>query len=481
MSGLAHTYIDQNREQFLEELFVLLRQPSVSTDNRGVAECAELLAAMMRRQGIATRILPTRRHPFVYGELPADRPSSFTVLLYGHYDVQPPEPLEPWITPPFEPTIRDGRIYACGVADDKGQLFAHLKGVEALRASGDGLPVNLKFLFEGEEEIGSPNFGEFIAEYRDLLQADLVIASDGSMSPRERPEINLGMKGSLYLELEVVGANKVMTCAFDPILPNAAWRMIWALSTMKTPDGRVLVEGFYDDVRPPSEADIHALERNASLEPPDTERLKAYYGLREFNGGVEGVEFVKRHLFTPAFSVDGFGSGHTGPGKKSVLPNRAVAKLSCRLVPDQRPQDVHEKIVRHLSRHGFDDIEVRVLGMLEPSRTDISLPQVRITAEALQEAYGQEPLIYPTYSTGGSGPDVYFNKHLRVPSIWVPYAQFDNKNAHAANENMEVECIFRGAKATATILTRLGEAAARDIEGRSRMDKEELVRALRRR
>jgi len=429
-------YIRANRERFLAELFTLLRQPSISTRNEGMNECAALLAGQMRDVGITTEIIPTPRHPVVYGELL--KPGAPTVLIYGHYDVQPPEPLELWHSPPFEPTIRDGRIYGRGTSDNKAQLFTYLKTVETMKATFGELPISLKFLYEGEEEIGSPNLKPFCEQNRDRLAASLTYYSDSHIHESGRPILILGLKGMVYVELKARGTREDQHSMRATSVPNAAWRLVWALSTLKDTNGRIAIRGFYDDVRP-----LTNLERTAVANiPVDEAKLKEFFGIDAFLKGRESSEYYFNLVSEPTCNIAGLISGYTGPGSKTVLPAEATAKIDMRLVPDQKPDDIARKLRRHLDEQGFADVEISPSQhFLIPSRTPIDHPAVDIIAAALRETYEAEPIIFP--NIGGAGPNYIFTDVLRQPCFVVPHATHDQAN-HAPNENMEVEGFFRG-------------------------------------
>lgn len=428
-------YIDNNRSRFLEELFTLLRQPSISTRDEGVQECAEVLAGMMNRVGIETRIMKTARHPVVYGEIIKE--GATTVLVYGHYDVQPPEPFEAWHSPPFEPSIRDGRIYCRGSSDNKSQLFSYVKAVEAFKETTGEIPVSIKFLYEGEEEIGSPNLAPFIREHGDLLKADLAFFSDSHIHESGRPLLILGLKGMVYVDLKVQCAADDTHSMRATSIPNPAWRLIWALSTIKDKDNRIHIPGFYDDVR-----ELTDLEKEAVFEIPcDEEELRRYFGVEEFLPGRESNDFYFNLVSEPTCNIAGFSAGFTGDGSKTVLPARAAAKMDIRLVPDQKPEDILEKLRRHLDDQGFSDIEVISHHFLEPSRTPIDHPAVSIIKDSLRDVYGLEPIVFP--NIGGSGPNYVFTEILGVPCFVVPHAGHDQAN-HAPNESMILEGYYRG-------------------------------------
>ena len=440
-------YIAANRDRFLSELFRLLRQPSISTRNEGMHECAALLASQMRDVGIKTEIIPTARHPVVYGEIP--KAGAPTVLIYGHYDVQPPEPLDLWDSPPFEPAIRNGKIYGRGTSDNKAQLFTYLKTVETMWAARGGLPVSLKFLYEGEEEIGSPNLEPFVEANRARLAADLTYYSDSHIHESGRPILILGLKGMVYVELKARGVGTDQHSMRATSVPSAAWRLVWALSTLKDKSNRVLIPGFYDDVRP-----LTPLEREAVARiPVDAEKLKAFFGIDAFLQGRESSDFYFNLVSEPTCNIAGLLSGYTGPGSKTVLPAEAMAKIDMRLVPDQRPDDIAAKLRAHLDAQGFADIAVETSQhFLTPSRTPIDHPAVAIICEALRETYGSEAIVFP--NIGGAGPNYIFTDVLKQPCFVVPHATHDQAN-HAPNENMEVEGFFRGIRTQCRVFEKL--------------------------
>jgi len=443
----ADDYIEANRERFLAELFTLLRQPSISTRNEGMNECAALLAGQMRDVGITTEIIATPRHPIVYGELP--KPGAPTVLIYGHYDVQPPEPLELWESPPFEPTIRNGRIYGRGTSDNKAQLFTYLKTVETMKAAFGALPIALKFLYEGEEEIGSPNLKPFCEQNKERLAASLTYYSDSHIHESGRPILILGLKGMVYVELTARGTREDQHSMRATSVPNAAWRLTWALSSLKTPDNRIAIRGFYDDVRP-----LTNLERTAVANiPVDEAKLKAFFGIDQFLKGRESSDYYFNLVSEPTCNIAGLISGYTGPGSKTVLHAQATAEIDMRLVPDQKPDDIARKLRRHLDEQGFSDIEISPSQhFLVPSRTPIDHPAVAIICDALRETYAVEPIVFP--NIGGAGPNYIFTDTLRQPCFVVPHATHDQAN-HAPNENMEVEGFFRGIRTQCRVFAKL--------------------------
>lgn len=439
--------IVNKKEEFLEQLFILLQQKSISTQNDGITECAELLKEMMSELGVATQIMQTNGHPVVYGEMMRDE-KFFTLLIYGHYDVQPPEPLEDWLSPPFEPTIRDGRIYARGAGDNKGQLMAVLLGVKTyLEIFGD-FPINIKFLFEGEEELGSPNLAAFVKANKELLRADLVYTSDGSSHSSGAPLILLGARGCLNLELKVKGAD------FDNhsgntgnILPNPAWKLINLLHTMRDNDGQVLIDGFYDHILPPSQLEKELMQHL----PFDADDVGNKIGFQQL--AMDAKTYYHNLTMEPTFNINGLHSGYTGEGVKTIIPSTATVKIDVRLVVDQDPVDIFNKICKHVQKHA-SDIEVTYISSMEPSRTSADLDIVKVVANAVRGAFQQEPLIQP--SLGSSLPDYVWTKILEVPSIIMPYANFDQQN-HSPNENIQIDYFLNGIKCTCHVIEELGK------------------------
>jgi acetylornithine deacetylase/succinyl-diaminopimelate desuccinylase-like protein len=443
-------HIERNRERWLEILFTLLRQPSISMQDRGVRECADLLVGILRRAGIESRLIETPGHPVVLGEVESDAADAPTVLFYGHYDVQPPEPFGEWESPPFEPTVRDGRIFARGAGDNKGQLLAHVLAVSSCLELGAPPPVNVKYVFEGEEENGSPHLAGFVEENREALAADLVYTADGGFHDSGRPVVCFGVRGLLAFELEARGARSdVHSGNRGNVVPNPAWELVDLLRTMRDPSGRVLVEGFYDDVREPTDLELQL----AASMPFDREGFLEAMGLSE-SPVKDAADYGERLMFQPTFNIAGFTSGYAGRGVKTIIPSNAILKMDVRLIADQRSDDIFSKIAEHVARHA-PGVEIRRLGSMEPSRTSPGLAVCRQVIGAVEEARGQKPVVMP--SLGGSLPDYVWTRILGVPSILVPYANPDENN-HAPNENIEVEAFFTGIKTTASVLDALGRA-----------------------
>ncbi len=441
----VYRFIEENKTRFLDELFSLLRIPSISTRNQGILECAETLAGMMEQAGISTRIFQTDRHPVVFGELRSPEASK-TLLIYGHYDVQPPEPLELWQSKPFEPEIRDDRIYGRGTADDKGQLFAHLKAVETLLKVNGKISSNVIFLFEGEEEISSPNLRPFIESHRDILRADACLVSDAPRHESGRPTLLCGVKGMLYVELRAREANQDLHSMKAATVPSPVWKLVRALNHIKGADCRVRIPGFYEAVRQPSQAELAA----AAAVPSEAAKVRQQLGLKRLIGG-DG-EYYQNLFFSSTCNIAGIQAGYTGQGAKTVLPSEAFAKIDFRLVPDQLPEEILAQLRTHLDDGGFEDVEILEHGRLMPSRTPVDHPYIKMVAAAARDATGEEPVIFP--SMGGSGPDYLFTGVLGLPSVWLPLSPH-NSNNHAPNENIRLKDFFDGIKIGATIIERL--------------------------
>lgn len=450
-AGTIREAIEKHKDEYLETLFRLLRQPSISTQGVGVEECAALVAEILEANGISARIMPTAGLPVVYGERKAadDAP---TVLIYGHYDVQPPEPYEEWISPPFEPEIRDGRIYARGAGDNKGQFVAHILALKLLDDLGLMPKLNVKFLLEGEEESSSPNLPPFIEQHRDLLKADLLYAADGPMHPTDRPVVFFGLRGNLKMELIAVGANRDLHSGnFGGPVPNPAWTLVQLLATMRSPEGRVLIEGFYDNVVPPTDYERELIARM----PSDADAVKRDLGIDEFDGPPE-LSYYEKVMFQPTLTITGFNTGYTGTGAKSVIPSRAVLKLESRTVPNQTADEIYAKIERHVKQHA-PGVSIRKLAGTYPSRTSPELPVSRAIVAAVGEAWGVEPVVTP--AIGGSSPNYLFTNVLGIPAIWATYAPADENN-HAPNENIRVDDYFKGILASALVYRRVADELA---------------------
>lgn len=443
-------HIEAQRDTFIARLFEYLRMPSISAHGIGIGEVADFLLARLQALGMEASLMPTAGWPMVLGRH-MERPGAPTVLFYGHYDVQPPDPVEAWVTPPFEPVIRAGRIYARGVGDNKGQHFAQLLAIESLLAVHRQLPCNVIVLLEGEEEVGSPHIGDFIRQHRTLLPADVVVTADGPVHESGRGCILFGVRGIVSFELRARGANRDLHSGnWGGVAPNPLWTLVHLLATMKGPDGAITIDGFYDNVLPPT-----ALER-AALDalPVDIDRVKAELGLADFDVPRDRA-FYDRLSLWPTLTINGIHGGYGGPGSKTVLPHEAGAKCDIRLVEAQSVEEIFAKVESHVRRHA-PNVEVVRQGGMEPSKTPLESHFVDPLRRAIAAGQSEEPLLIP--AMGGSLPDYVFTKILGVPAFVTPYANADEAN-HAPNENLEVDRFIKGIRTGAAVLAHLGAMA----------------------
>jgi len=443
-------YLEQHLDESIQELARLTAQPSVGAQNWGLHECAALVAEMLKQRGFAMQVLATGGAPVVYGERKGR--SDKTLLIYNHYDVQPPEPLELWDSPPFEPQVRDGKLYGRGVSDDKGQLTARLFAIDALLAEADELPCTVKFIIEGEEETSSVHLHDFVEQHQELLKADACIWEFGGVDHRETPMQYLGLRGICYVELSVETANQdVHSGLGGSIFPNAAWRLVWALNSLKGPDERIRIPGFYDKVKPPSRRDRELMEAL----PDVAEDYHQRYGVKEFLKGLTGgLELNLAEVFEPTCTICGLTSGYQGPGSKTVLPAKASAKVDFRLVPDQRPEEVLDLLRKHLDAEGFSDVQIAYLGGEAPAKTDPDDPFVALTVATAGPVYGQPMQLVPM--VGGSGPSYPFVHLLKLPVVTAG-AGYPGTLAHAPNENIRLDLYLKHAQHMLRLMEAFGQ------------------------
>jgi acetylornithine deacetylase/succinyl-diaminopimelate desuccinylase-like protein len=438
-------YIEDHLDQSIEELSRLCAQPSVAAQDWGITETAEMVAESLRARGFEVQILPTEGSPVVFGERKGR--SDKTLVVYDHYDVQPAEPLELWETPAFEPTIRDGRLYARGVADNKGNFIERLLAIDALLESEDELPCNVKFVVEGEEEIGSVHLESFVAAHQDLLAGDVCVWEIGGIDHTGTPVQMVGLRGICYVELHARTANQdIHSGTGGSIFPNAAWRLVWALNTLKDDDENILLPGFYDDVVPPTAREKELLAQS----PPMMDFYEQKYDLVGFLKDIDDeLELAIEQVYEPTCTICGLTSGYQGDGSKTVLPAEARAKVDFRLVPDQTPEKVLAQLRKHLDAHGFEDIEIVNLGGNPPAKTDPDHPAVQLAVTAAGDVYDKPTRVIPMI--GGSGPNFIFQKYLGLPII-SSGAEDSEVQIHAPNESISLELYVKGAKHFARVL-----------------------------
>ena len=445
-------HIETNRSAFLDRLLAYLRHPSISAENIGIAEVGALLVEMLTKIGLETSLVPTDGHPMVVGRW-EKAPGKPTVLLYGHYDVQPPDPLDKWLSPPFEPTIRDGRIYARGVGDNKGQHFAQILAIESHLKVHGTLPCNVILLLEGEEEIGSPNIAGFVRANKDMLKADLAVTADGPRHASGAAAIKFGSRGVVSFELRCRHAVRdVHSGNFGGVVPNPIWTLVHLLGTMKNPAGEITIPGLHDDIEAPTPEELAAIEAL----PLDIEAVKQSLGLTRLDAPADRA-FYERLCFRPTLTINGFHGGYGGPGTKTVLPNEAFVKCDIRLVEAQDPQDILRKVTAHVALHAPEVEFIAADAGMQPSKTPIASPFTAPLRRAFVAAQGVEPLLIP--AGFGSLPGYVFTKILGIPAFVTPYANPDEAN-HAPNENLTLDCFYSGLRTGAALLHELGQLEA---------------------
>ena len=444
-----HSLIDLNRQGSIDTLIELVKQPSVGSDYNATKKCAEVLKDIMISYGIDSQVYETEGNPIVYGEVKAANKDTKTVLFYGHYDVQPPEPLDEWITPPFEPEIRNNRLYGRGAGDNKGQLLAHVLAVKAILEKEGSVPINIKFVFEGEEEMGSGSLGTFVEKNKELLDADVVITSDGPIHDSGVYFVVFGVRGVMNFKLELTTATTDNHSGNKGgVIPNSAWLLNDVLSSMKDDNDFVLIEGFYDDVIKPTESEFGLIDNL----PYNPESLAKVYGVEKIT--LDKKSYYERLMFLPTLTINGLASGYTGEATKNIIPRKAIANMEVRMVKDQNPDDLLEKIRKHVNKVNPNVIVTKQKEDMLPSRTSSELEVSKKVIEAVKKAHNIDPIVLP--SMGASLPDFIWTKVLGKPSIMVPYANADEAN-HAPNENMDLDCYMHGIHCTVEIIDGLSK------------------------
>lgn len=434
-------YITENKQRFLDELLDLLRIPSVSADPKykaDVLKTADFVAEKLKAAGAdKVEVCATAGYPIVYGEKITD-PSKPTVLVYGHYDVQPPDPLELWKTPPFEPTIRDEKIYARGSCDDKGQFYMHVKAFELMMAHGP-LPCNVKFMIEGEEEVGSSNLGNFIKDNKDRLKADVVLISDTSMISLEHPSLETGLRGLSYVEVEVTGPNRDLhSGVYGGAVANPATILCKMIASLHDENNHILIPGFYEEVQALTEKEREELNKA----PYDEEEYKKDLDVKEL-WGETGYTTLERTGIRPTLEVNGMWSGYIGEGAKTVLPSKAHAKISMRLVPNQSSDKITQLFREHFEKIAPGNVKVKVTPHHggEPVVTPTDSVAYKAAQKAVKQSFGKDPI--PTRG-GGSIPIVaLFEKELGIKTVLMGFG-LDSDNLHSPNEKFDIANFYKG-------------------------------------
>ncbi len=447
-------YVDRHARSFAERLQALCRMPSVAARGTGMRAMAETVEQAMQRVGIGTRAFRMGNgYPIIYGEC-GDGPQNF--MIYGHYDVQPVGHLSEWSTGPFAATIIDGKLYARGAANSKGDLAARLAAVEAYQKSFGKLPVSLRFLVEGEDGLGSPSLYRFAAENKEMLTADGCLWDEGYKDTKERPVISLGFKGIQFVELRAHGARSDLHSKWGAIVPNPAWRLVQALATITSPKGVITIDGFSSNVAPISDEDTEALK---SIEI-DEAGLKKEFRIGGWVRQLKGGALVKEHIFGPTCTICGIQTGHTEAGVKTVLPSVAIARLDFRLVPDLTPTLVLELLRSHLDVRGFKDIEILELGSAPLAKSPASSKVATAVISSAAEVYGVSPLVYPMDPSSGPVGAVCGASSPATPlaSFGISYA---GSNPHGPDENIRLDDFLQSIKFIGRVIHSLGETRSK--------------------
>jgi acetylornithine deacetylase/succinyl-diaminopimelate desuccinylase-like protein len=438
-------WIDAHQETAIADLQRFCRQPSVAAQGWGMEEMAALVVETMRELGAETIAVPTEGYPVVVGQLQGV--GTRRLAIYNHYDVQPPDPVEDWGVSPFEAVIRDGLVYARGVADTKGNLVARLWAAKAWLTVHGMLPCDVTFLVEGEEEIGSPHLGAFAAAHQDLVRADACLWESGYRDAQGQLALYAGVKGLLYVELRTQGVAYDLHSSQAPLAPNAAWRLIKALGTLHDQSGRVHIPGFYDAVRPPTEREHELIHRF----PIDAESLRRLWRIERLKGSDQDpVSLTEQLLFWPTCNICGIWSGYSGPGTKTILPATAGVKIDFRLVPDQDPETILALLRRHLVNEGFDDVEVVELEGERPAQSSLETPLLDALIRSARRIYGVDPRVLPRMAA--TGPMEQLCQRYGVPAIGGAGVGHLGSRTHAPDENIRLADFVLGIKHVAALL-----------------------------
>jgi acetylornithine deacetylase/succinyl-diaminopimelate desuccinylase-like protein len=460
LNEIIGTTIDSEMDSLILDLQRLIRQPSVSAKKQGITECASLVADIMDRAGIHSQILhldhdicdgrhddDSNANPIVYGEAKSKaNPNGKTILFYNHYDVQPEDPIELWDKDPFSGKVEGNYIFGRGASDDKGELITRIKAVEYfLKMTGD-VPCNVKFIVEGEEEIGSKNISQYLTQYKDMFACDGIIWEFGYVDEKDIPIISLGMKGLLYVELVAKGPSRDAHSSLAVLIENPAWHLIRALNSMRDSAGRILVKDWYNEVRDFSAQDISLIEQ----EPFNEESFKKEYGIEKFVDNISGAKTRKALASNPTCNIAGILSGYIGEGAKTVLPAEAIAKLDFRLVPDMVPEKQLERIKKHLKENGFkeNEIAVKFIHGEAAARVSATDPFVNIVQEAAKEIFGS---VITSVSSAGTGPMHSFIEILKSPCVSVG-STYVYAKIHSPNEFARVDLLNNATKCICNIM-----------------------------
>lgn len=444
-------HVDKNIGHLIKDLQVLIQQPSVSAKNQGIEECAKLVSNTLKKSGISSEILRLKKGvaPIVFGQVKSKKNPNKTLLFYNHYDVQPVEPLELWTDDPFSGKVNGNKIFGRGASDDKGELITRIKAVESfLKTTGD-VPCNIKFVIEGEEEIGSTNIEAYLKKFRQKFSCDAVIWEFGYVDSKNRPIIGLGMKGLLYVELSVKESIRDAHSSLAVIIKNPAWRLVEALKTLRDSSGKILIKDWYREVVPFSRNDLKLLNK----EPFDENSFKNEYGIKGFVNDKKGLEIKKSLAGDPTCNIAGLVSGYTLEGAKTVLPSSALVKIDFRLVPNMDPKKQFARLQKHLKQKGFSDIKIKMYHGEAASRTNPSDPFVTQIKEAAKESFGD---FIVNVSNAGTGPMHSFANVLGAPCISIGSTYMFSR-IHSPNEFARIDLLRKTTKCMCLIMDKFSK------------------------
>lgn len=464
---LSDLSVNIDTNGLVTDLQKLIRIPSVSARKQNLEQCAKEIVSLMKKIGISSEVIYYHHHnvnekevevtekssipPIVYGEIKSKaNPNGKTILFYNHYDVQPEEPLELWEHDPFSGKVIENKIFGRGASDDKGELITRLKAVEHLLKETGDVPINIKFLIEGEEEIGSINISKYLEKFKEKLKSDIVIWEFGYIDQNEKPIISLGMKGLLYVELTAIGPSRDIHSSLAAIIENPAWRIVHALATMTDKKGKILIKNWYNEVKELSNEEIRMTEN----EPFDEESFKKEYGISKFLNGIDKSGIKRALISEPTCNIAGLYSGYTGKGAKTITPSKASVKLDFRLVPHMDPMTQLERLKDHLKENGFDDIKVTLIHGEAAGRTDINDPYVKIVQHSANEIFGGSIL---SVSSAGTGPMHNFINTLKIPCISIG-GTFIFSKIHSPNEYARIDLLEKTTKCMIKIIENISKS-----------------------
>lgn len=443
---LVHQHINKCRAEDLETFKTFVKQPSVSAQSKGIRICAQMIKDHLVSLGLHSELIETSGQPVVFAELLSNNPNAKTIIFYGHYDTQPPEPLDDWRTDPFNPVVKNGRVWGRGTADNKGQFLAHIFAVRSFLAVTGGLPVNIKFVFEGEEESGSPHMKEFVESNRDLLKGDLVFFADGPANANEQQEIMHGFRGMYSCQILLETATHENHSGKTGLLiPNACTEMMRLITTMIDANGKILIDGFYDDVVQPTDYEWSLIDKIEY----DPEKFAATFGVDEIKFNKR--EYYYRFMFQPTLTVSTLIGGFTGKGSKTSVPNKAEIKIDMRLAPDQDPWDIERKVKLHVNKINPNFV-VKTINTTPSSKTNVDLPVCKAVQKAASKYFNT--VIVPM--AGATCPEYVWTRILKIPAVTIPYGNSDQDN-HAANENLKLKNFYNGIHTSAEVIHRVSQ------------------------